>query len=155
MPRKNSQCVIPKGGVCPRNLLFLECCEEKQIPCFARDNKMHFFRSLCSLSDSCMQSWRAEEKLKPALLLQKIQCSRPGELGGIGVILRARSVKATIHLRVDNVSELFPGFCHCLLRQERIASGAEIELRVLRQNWRVDRVETLRRRAPAVDDSAI
>jgi hypothetical protein len=47
--RKNSQRVIPKGRVCPRNLLFLGFGEEKQIPRFARDDKKHFFRSLFSL----------------------------------------------------------------------------------------------------------
>jgi hypothetical protein len=47
--RKNSQRVIPKGWVCPRNLLFLGFGEEKQIPRFARDDKKHFFRSLFSL----------------------------------------------------------------------------------------------------------
>jgi len=41
--RKRPQLVIPKGGVCPRNLLFLESGEEKQIPRFARDDKKHFF----------------------------------------------------------------------------------------------------------------
>jgi hypothetical protein len=44
--RKNSQRVIPKGWVCPRNLLFLGFGEEKQIPRFARDDKNHSFRSL-------------------------------------------------------------------------------------------------------------
>jgi hypothetical protein len=41
--RKNSQRVIPKGWVCPRNLLFLEFGEEKQIPRFARDDKKALF----------------------------------------------------------------------------------------------------------------
>jgi hypothetical protein len=43
--RKNSHHVIPKGGVRPRNLLFLESRAEKQIPRFARDDKKYFFRS--------------------------------------------------------------------------------------------------------------
>jgi len=51
--RKNSHRVIPKGGVCPRNLLFPGSRKEKQIPRFARfttnvhrerDDKKHFFR---------------------------------------------------------------------------------------------------------------
>jgi hypothetical protein len=47
---KNLQLVTPKGGVCPRNLLFLGSREEKQIPRFARDDKKSFFfRSLFSL----------------------------------------------------------------------------------------------------------
>ena len=37
--RKKSHPVIPKGGVCPRNLLFLGSRAEKQIPRFARDDK--------------------------------------------------------------------------------------------------------------------
>jgi hypothetical protein len=41
--RKNKQCVIPKGGVRPRNLLFLGFGEEKQIPRFARDDKNALF----------------------------------------------------------------------------------------------------------------
>src|ERR1700674_4758153 len=41
--RKNSQRVIPKGWVCPRNLLFLGFGEEKQIPRFARDDKKSLF----------------------------------------------------------------------------------------------------------------
>jgi hypothetical protein len=41
--RKNSQRVIPKGWVCPRNLLFLGFGEEKQIPRFARDDKKALF----------------------------------------------------------------------------------------------------------------
>jgi len=44
--RKNSHPVIPKGGVCPRNLLFLGSREGKQIPRFARDDKKNFIRSL-------------------------------------------------------------------------------------------------------------
>ncbi len=51
--RKNSHYVIPKGGVCPRNLLFLGTREEKQIPRFARDDKQYFFRSLFSLRVFC------------------------------------------------------------------------------------------------------
>jgi len=47
--RKNSQLVIPKGGLCPRNLLFLGSREEMQIPRFARDDKKYFFRSLFNL----------------------------------------------------------------------------------------------------------
>jgi len=43
MLRKNSQHVIPKGVVCPRNLLFLGSLIEKQIPRFARDDKSIFF----------------------------------------------------------------------------------------------------------------
>ncbi len=39
MLRKNSKHVIPKGGICPMNLLFLGSREEKQIPRFARDDK--------------------------------------------------------------------------------------------------------------------
>jgi len=50
MPRKNSRHVIPKGGVCPRKLLFLASREEKQIPRSARDDKKYFFCSLFSLS---------------------------------------------------------------------------------------------------------
>ena len=53
---------------------------------------------------------RKADKLKHVLLPKKIQCSRPGELGGVGVILHARNVKAAIDLRVDEVSEFFPGF---------------------------------------------
>jgi hypothetical protein len=41
--RENLQRVIPKGWVCPRNLLFLGLGEEKQIPRFARDDKKVFF----------------------------------------------------------------------------------------------------------------
>jgi hypothetical protein len=41
--RKNSHPVIPKGWVCPRNLLFLGFGEEKQIPRFARDDKKALF----------------------------------------------------------------------------------------------------------------
>jgi hypothetical protein len=41
--RKNSKRVIPKGWVCPRNLLFLGFGEEKQIPRFARDDKKALF----------------------------------------------------------------------------------------------------------------
>jgi hypothetical protein len=41
--RKNSKRVIPKGRVCPRNLLFLGFGEEKQIPRFARDDKKALF----------------------------------------------------------------------------------------------------------------
>jgi hypothetical protein len=41
--RKNSQRVIPKGWVCPRNLFFLEFGDEKQIPRFARDDKKALF----------------------------------------------------------------------------------------------------------------
>jgi hypothetical protein len=41
--RKNSQLVIPKGWVCPRNLLFLGFGEGKQIPRFARDDKKALF----------------------------------------------------------------------------------------------------------------
>jgi hypothetical protein len=41
--RKNSQRVIPKGRVCPKNLLFLGFGEEKQIPRFARDDKKALF----------------------------------------------------------------------------------------------------------------
>src|SRR5271165_3042153 len=40
---KNWHRVIPKGGVCPRNLLFLGSREEKQIPRFARDDKKYSF----------------------------------------------------------------------------------------------------------------
>jgi hypothetical protein len=36
------QTVIPKGGVCPRNLLFLGNGAEKRIPRFARDGKSTF-----------------------------------------------------------------------------------------------------------------
>jgi len=43
MLRKKSHDVIPKGGVCPRNLLFFGSREEKQIPRFARDDKKYFF----------------------------------------------------------------------------------------------------------------
>ena len=54
MLRKNSHHVIPKGGDCPRNLLFLGSREEKQIPRFARFTvngmtKKSFFRNLFSL----------------------------------------------------------------------------------------------------------
>ena len=45
--RKNSQRVIPKGWVCPRNLLFLGFGEEKQIPRFARDDKKSTFSAAC------------------------------------------------------------------------------------------------------------
>jgi len=38
--------VIPKGWVCPRNLIFPVLGEEKQIPRFARDDKKHFFHGL-------------------------------------------------------------------------------------------------------------
>src|SRR5579863_207102 len=41
--RKNSQQVIPKGWIRPRNLLFLGVGEEKQIPRFARDDKKALF----------------------------------------------------------------------------------------------------------------
>jgi len=44
--RKNSHPVIPKGGVCLRNLLFLGSRAEKQIPRFAQDDKKYFFRIL-------------------------------------------------------------------------------------------------------------
>ena len=37
--RKDSHHIVPKGGVCPRNLLFLGSREENQIPRFARDDK--------------------------------------------------------------------------------------------------------------------
>jgi len=47
--RKSSQFVIPKGAVCPRNLLFLDRGEKKQIPRFARDDRKHFFCTLFSL----------------------------------------------------------------------------------------------------------
>jgi hypothetical protein len=47
--RKNAQRVIPIGRICPRNLLLLGNCEEKQIPRFARDDKMYFSRGLKSL----------------------------------------------------------------------------------------------------------
>jgi len=46
--RKNSHHVIPKGGVCPKNLLFLGSREEKQIPRFAQDDKKYFSRGLRS-----------------------------------------------------------------------------------------------------------
>jgi hypothetical protein len=49
--RKNSHVVIPKGGVCPRNLLFLGSREEKQIPRFARDDKKALFHSLFSRAE--------------------------------------------------------------------------------------------------------
>src|SRR5579864_9242141 len=41
--RKISERVIPKGWVCPRNLLFRELGEEKQIPRLARDDKKEHF----------------------------------------------------------------------------------------------------------------
>jgi len=41
--RKKWRLVIPKGGFCPRNLLFLGFGEEKQIPRFARDDKKALF----------------------------------------------------------------------------------------------------------------
>jgi hypothetical protein len=44
--QKKSHRVIPTGGFCPRNLLFLGFREEKQIPRFARDDKKSFFRDL-------------------------------------------------------------------------------------------------------------
>ncbi len=53
--RKSSDHVIPKGRVCPRNLLFLGRREEKQIPRYARftvnvrrerDDKKYLFRRL-------------------------------------------------------------------------------------------------------------
>jgi hypothetical protein len=44
--RKNSRYVIPKDGVCPRNLLFLGSREEKQISRFTRDDGKYFFRRL-------------------------------------------------------------------------------------------------------------
>src|SRR5258708_975456 len=48
--RKNSQLMIPMGGVCPRNLMFPGCREEMQIPRFARDGKTHFFHGPRGLS---------------------------------------------------------------------------------------------------------
>jgi hypothetical protein len=44
--RKNSHHVIPKGGVWPKNSLFLGSREEKQIPRVARDDKKHYFSRL-------------------------------------------------------------------------------------------------------------
>jgi hypothetical protein len=64
--RKNSQRVIPKGWVCPRNLLFLGFGEEKQIPRFARDDKKHFFRNLFSLRGFVLAKFKTR-RLKPAL----------------------------------------------------------------------------------------
>jgi hypothetical protein len=43
---KNPQLVIPKGGVCPRDLLFLKFAE-KQIPRVTQDdNKGHYLQSV-------------------------------------------------------------------------------------------------------------
>jgi hypothetical protein len=64
--RKNSQRVIPKGWVCPRNLLFLGFGEEKQIPRFARDDKKHFFRNLFCLR-GFIPARTKTHWLKPAL----------------------------------------------------------------------------------------
>jgi hypothetical protein len=63
--RKNSQLVIPKGGVCPRNLLFHGSREEKQIPRFALDDKEYFFRSLFSLRGLGLAKTKTR-RLKPA-----------------------------------------------------------------------------------------
>jgi hypothetical protein len=56
--RKNPHLVIPKGGVCPRNLLFLGSREEKQIPRFA-----WFTVNGMTKSVLCCHSERSEESL--------------------------------------------------------------------------------------------
>jgi len=63
--RKNPRNVIPKGGVCPRSLLFLGNQEEKQIPRVARDDKKYFFRRLFSLRGLVIV-WTNPRRLKPA-----------------------------------------------------------------------------------------
>jgi hypothetical protein len=50
--RKNSHRVIPKGWVCPRNLLFLGFGEEKQIPRFARDDKKALFPQSVQMNET-------------------------------------------------------------------------------------------------------
>jgi hypothetical protein len=54
--QKNSHHVIPKGGVCPRNLLFPGTRKEKQIPRFARDDKQ-FFSEACEAATYEDYSW--------------------------------------------------------------------------------------------------
>jgi hypothetical protein len=73
---KNSQLVVPKDGVCPRNLLFPGCREKKQIPRFARDGKRIYstaFSAFASGGSAFVCAATKFHRLKPVLLVEEIK----------------------------------------------------------------------------------